>query len=183
MKKSIVYVLLVAIVYHILFKSPIPGQIMMADDYVFTYGETYERVWDTYDKLPPKVKDIFEDSGYRVYVVTLIDGDEGIMGQTIIGPRIVLIKNLGVYVERTMFHECGHVLDDKLAITFISSSDEFKNIYNEERLQFRADNNVDYYISSPSEYFASAFSEYMIRPVRLQHNTPKTYDFIEQCLK
>lgn len=183
MKKSIGYVLLIAMVYYVLFKSPIPGQIIMADDYVFTYGETYERVWDAYDKLPPKVKDIFEDKGYRVYVVSLIDDDEGIAGQTVFIPRIVLIKNSGPFVERTMFHECGHILDDKLAITFISNSNEFKTIYNEERLYFKVDNNFDYYISSPSEYFASAFSEYMIRPARLKRNTPKTYDFIEQCLK
>lgn len=183
MKKSIVYVLLVLLVYHILFKSPIPGQVMMADEYVFTYGETYERVWETYDKLPDKVKEMFEDNGYRMYVVSLIDDDESIMGQTRIGPRVILIKNSGAFVERTTFHECGHMLDDELAFTFISNSDEFKSIYNEERLQFKADNNVEYFISSPMEYFASAFSEYMIRPARLKYNTPKTYAFIEQCLK
>lgn len=183
MKKNIVYGLLILLVYHILFKSPIPGQIMMADDYVFTYGETYERVWDAYDELPSKVKDMFEDNGYELYIVSLIDNDDNIVGQTIFIPRIVLIKNSSVFVERTMFHECGHILDDELAITFISNSDEFKAIYNEERLQFKVDNNVEYYISTPAEYFASAFAEYMIRPVRLQHNTPKTYDFIEQCLK
>lgn len=183
MKKSIVYVLLVLLVYHILFKSPIPGQVMMADEYVFTYGETYERVWKTYDKLPYKVKEMFEDNGYRMHVVSLIDSDESIMGQTRIGPRVILIKNSDVFVERTTFHECGHMLDDELAVTFISNSDEFKSIYNEERLQFKADNNVEYFISSPKEYFASAFSEYMIRPARLKYNTPKTYAFIEQCLK
>ena len=183
MKKSVVCVLLVAIIYHILFKSPIPGQVIMSDDYVFTYGETYERVWNAYDELPPKVKDMFEDNGYELYIVSLIDGDECIMGQTRFGPRIVLIKNSGAFVERTMFHECGHILDDELALTFISQSDEFKSIYDEERLQFRADNNIEYFISTPAEYFASAFSEYMIRPARLQHNTPKTYDFIERCLK
>lgn len=183
MKKSIVYVLLVLLVYHIIFKSPIPGQIMMANEYVFTYGETYERVWDAYDELPPKVKDMFEDNGYELYIVSLIDNDDSIMGQTRFGPRIVLIKNSGAFVERTMFHECGHILDDELALTFISQSDEFKSIYDEERLQFRADNNIEYFISTPAEYFASAFSEYMIRPARLQHNTPKTYDFIERCLK
>lgn len=183
MKKSIVCVLLVAIIYHILFKSPIPGQVIMLDEYVFTYGETYERVWDAYDELPPKVKDMFEDNGYELYIVSLIDGDECIMGQTRFGPRIVLIKNSGAFVERTMFHECGHILDDELALTFISQSDEFKSIYDEERLQFRADNNIEYFISTPAEYFASAFSEYMIKPARLKHNTPKTYDFIERCLK
>lgn len=183
MKNSIVYVLLVLLVYYILFKSPIPGQVMMADECVFTYGETYERVWETYDKLPDKVKEMFEDNGYRMYVVSLIDDDESIMGQTRIVPRVILIKNSSAFVERTTFHECGHMLDDELAFTFISNSDEFKSIYNEERLQFKADNNVEYFISSPIEYFASAFSEYMIRPARLKYNTPKTYAFIEQCLK
>ena len=126
---------------------------------------------------------MFEDNGYELYIVSLIDNDDSIMGQTRFGPRIVLIKNSGAFVERTMFHECGHILDDELALTFISQSDEFKSIYDEERLQFRADNNIEYFISTPAEYFASAFSEYMIKPARLKHNTPKTYDFIERCLK
>ena len=183
MKKNIIWVVLVMITYHILFKSPIPSQVIMADEYVFTYGETYERVWDTYNELPTKVKDMFEDNGYRIYVVSSIDNDEYILGQTRFMSRTILIKNTGPFVERTVFHEFGHLLDDELAFSFISESDMFIDIYNSEKGNFKVDNNYDYFISSHLEYFASAFSEYMIRPARLKRNTPRTYDFIEQCLK
>lgn len=175
--------LLVLIIYYTIFKSTIPGQILMHDVVVYTEGETYERAWNTYEKLPDKVQDMFEDNNYRMHVVDLIDNDENIIGQTIFGPRLVLLKNNGPYVERTTFHEFGHILDDELADTFISRSYEFMIIYNEEKENFKADNNVEYFISTPSEYFASAFSEYMTRPKRLKHNTPKTYEFIEQCLE
>ena len=184
MKKSIcISGLLVLIVYYLLFKSTIPGQILMDGMLVYTEGETYERAWNAYEELPDKVQDMFEDNNYRMHVVDLIDNDEYIMGQTNFGSRLVLLKNNGPYVERTTFHEFGHILDDELAVTFISRSDEFISIYNEEKENFKADNNVEYFISTPLEYFASAFSEYMIRPERLKYNTPKTYEFIEQCLE
>ena len=87
------------------------------------------------------------------------------------------------YVSRTMYHECGHVLDNELHIKDISGTEEFKKIYEEEKDYFVVDNNYDYFISTEAEYFASAFAEYMLKPSRLKLNTPKTYEFIEKCLK
>lgn len=169
--------------YQLLFKSTIPGKVIMNGVEVYTSGDTYDRVWSTYEQLPDKVQDMFEDNNYRMYIVELIDNDEYIMGQTNFTSRLVLIKLNSPFVERTTFHECGHILDDELAFAFISGSDEFMDIYLEERDEFRVDNNKSYFISTEKEYFASAFAEYMIGPERLKRNTPKTYAFIEQCLK
>lgn len=186
MKKSIVISgVFMTLVYYILFKSTIPGTIDMIGRTVYNEGETYERAWDAYEQLPDKVQDMFEDNNYKMYIVESIDNNEYIVGQTRYGPRIVLIREDGKYVERTTFHECGHILDDELVIGFsgVSDTEEFIEIYNAEKDKFVADNNVSYYISTPAEYFASAFAEYMLNPTRLKENTPRTYAFIEQQLK
>lgn len=184
MKKSTLALILFPIMYcYLIFKSTIPGRIMMYNKETYDEGNVYEAVWDVYGKLPHKVKEMLQDNNYRIHVVDSIEDNPNITGITYYGPRIIAIKNDMFYVSRTMFHECGHVLDDKSHITYISGTKEFKKIYEEEKDYFVVDNNYDYFISTEPEYFASAFAEYMLNPHRLKVNTPKTYEFIERCLK
>lgn len=184
MRKSLIISSIIALIgYVILFKSEIPGNIYMNDVPTYETGETYERMCNAYEALPDKVKYLLDKEGYRFYVVDLIDNDEYIVGQTIFIERLILIKNTRSLIEQTTFHECGHVLDDESAYSFISKSDEFLKIYTEEKGNFKVSNNYDYFVSTPQEYFASAFAEYMMNPMRLRRFTPRTYKFIEQCLK
>lgn len=184
MKKSTIALILFPVVYwYLIFKSTIPGRIMMYDKETYEEGNVYEAVWAVYSKLPHKVKEMLQDNNYRIHVVDSIQNNPNITGITYYGPRIIEIKNDMFYVSRTMYHECGHVLDNELHIKYISETEEFKKIYEEEKDYFVVDNNYDYFISTESEYFASAFAEYMINSYRLKVNTPKTYEFIEKCLK
>ena len=52
-----------------------------------------------------------------------------------------------------------------------------------KRHNFKAEDNLEYYISTPREYFASAFAEYMLNPERLKRNTPRTYEYIDRQVK
>lgn len=184
MKKSTLALILFPVVYwYLIFKSTIPGRIMMYDKETYEEGNVYEAVWAVYSKLPHKVKEMLQDNNYRIHVVDSIQNNPNITGITYYGPRIIEIKNDMFYVSRTMYHECGHVLDNELHIKYISGTEEFKKIYEEEKDYFVVDNNYDYFISTEAEYFASAFAEYMLKPSRLKLNTPKTYEFIEKCLK
>lgn len=144
-------------------------------------GLTQSRIEHAYDKLPPKVRDIVDK--YDIYVVDLIENDELVLGETIYSNRLILIKDNLAWIEKTFFHECGHVLDKENSLTFLSSSDEFQDIYEEEKDKFVAEDNLSYYISTPKEYFASAFAEYMMNPERLKENTPKTYYYINNSVK
>lgn len=184
MKKSLVLCSILALVgYMVVFKSDLSGDIYMNGVPTYESGETYERMNKAYEALPDKVKYFIEKEGYRFYVVDMIDNDECIVGQTVFIQRLILIKNTRSYIEQTTFHECGHVLDDELAYSFISNSNEFLRIYAEEKGNFKVGHNYDYFVSTPQEYFASAFAEYMMHPIRLRRFTPRTYKFIEQCLK
>lgn len=185
MKKStmILSILIPSICYsYFLFLSTMPGRIFMRNKETYNEGQVYEAVWNAYAKLPHTVKDMLQDSNYRIYVVDSIENNANIVGITYYGPRIILIKDDMYYVTRTMYHECGHVVDDKSHILYASDTKEFKQIYLEERDNFKVDNNYDYFVSDEHEYFASAFAEYMLNPTRLKENTPKTYEFIKKCI-
>ena len=168
---------------YFLFYSTIPGRILMNNKDIITEGPVYDEIWRVYGTLPQSVKDMLLDSNYRIYVVDSIQNEECITGVTYYGQRVILIKDDMYYVSRTMYHEYGHVVDDKSHILYSSDTQEFKQIYLEEKDNFICDNNYDYFVSDEAEYFASAFAEYMLKPSRLKENTPKTYEFIRRCIK
>lgn len=130
MKKSTIALILFPVVYwYLIFKSTIPGRIMMYDKETYEEGNVYEAVWAVYSKLPHKVKEMLQDNNYRIHVVDSIQNNPNITGITYYGPRIIEIKNDMFYVSRTMYHECGHVLDNELHIKYISGTEEFKKKY------------------------------------------------------
>ena len=185
MKKPTVAVMIGFLLYfQILFNSPIPGKIIMSNKEVHNEGNVYEQVWRAYDKLPHNVKELLQDTNYRIYVVDLINGDENILGQTTYGLKIIEIRDFNYDVERTTLHECGHVLDDESNIFFISGTKEFKKIFEEEQVAFYdvVEDNYSYYVSDTKEYFAQAFAEYILQPEKLKLYTPKTYMFIKNCI-
>ena len=170
--------------FGILEYTNIPDRVLLNGAIIYIEGQTYDDVWEAYDELPPRVQKILKDKGYSIYIVDVIGGDENIAGRTTYGPKIIEVKYNSYDAKKTMFHECGHVLDDEMSnVGLISSSDEFQEIYEEEKHKLVVDYNYEYIISDPAEYFAGAFAEYMTNPERLKENTPKTYYFIENCLK
>lgn len=165
--------------------SDIPAQLLMKDQVIYEEGIVYDEVCEAYDQLPDKVKDIMDEEGYQVYVVDVIDNKaEGmLLGRTYYGYKVIKILNRNYFVERTVLHEYGHALDKALKFNHISKTDEFKQIYLNEKANFKVDENRDYYVEDITEYFAQAFAEYIQNPQRLQDNTPETYTFIENCIK
>ena len=181
---KILTVLISALCYgYFLFYSTIPGKIMMMNKNIIVEGNAYEEVWRIYGKLPQHLREMLWDNNYRIYIVNEIQNNENIMGSTYYGPRIILIKNDMYFIDNTIYHEIGHVLDDKSHILYASGTEEFIDIYTEEKDNFVVDNNYDYFVSDEKEYFASAFAEYMLNPNRLKENTPKTYEFIRKCIE
>jgi hypothetical protein len=137
------------------------------------------RLHEAYNNLPKSLQNILEKNEFEIYIVKTIDGNENIGGQIMYDIKLILLKNMFFEFEKNFYHECGHALDNKSKNKFISKSNEFRSIYLNEKDNFKAENNLEYYISSPAEYFASAFAEYMLNPERLRENTPRTYEFID----
>ena len=126
------FVLSIPVIY---FKTDIPGDIWMYGETIIEDGFTKARVEYAYDKLPQPLQDMLEENGYRIYVVETIDDNEQILGQTIYGIRLILIKDYGVWIEKTFYHECGHVLD-KFYISTIRMSSTTIIVTNPFRLIF-----------------------------------------------
>lgn len=166
----------------------LPEIILMKNENVHNEGIVYEKVCEAYDKLPDNVKEMLDDESYSIYVVDPLESTvEGYitLGRTFFRFGVIQISNKDIWVERTTLHEVGHVIDDESAFTFISRSNEFKEIYQEEKENFKyvVIDNHEYFISSEIEYFAQAFSEYMLNPEGLKMFTPRTYEFIDRCIK
>lgn len=175
--------------YWIISEFQLPEIILMKNEPVINKGVVYEKVWDAYDELPSNIKEMLDDESYNIYVMKkpLDNVKDGYitLGRTFFRFGVIQIANTDIWVERTTFHEVGHVIDNESAIYYISSSKEFKDIYQEEKDAFKyvTADNYEYFVSSELEYFAQAFSEYMMNPEGLKMFTPRTYEFIDRCVK
>lgn len=174
-------ILVLSVYFGVLEYTDSPDRILLNGRVVYVEGETYDDVWEAYDNLPPKLHEMLEN-GYTIYIVDNIDNDELIAGRAIYGPKMIEICHRTYNVEYIFYHECGHVLDDESSLGMISNTDEFEEIYTEEKYTVVMEYNYDYGISTKAEYFASCFAEYMTNPERLKATAPRTYYFIESCL-
>ena len=91
--------------------------------------------------------------------------------------------------KATLFHELGHFFDAKTNFE-LSNSDTFKKFYNTEINTFlnttlyKIDNLGIYgNISNTREYFASAYSCYILYPEELQEKCPLTYEYINYYMR
>ena len=75
--------------------------------------------------------------------------------------------------KKSIYHEFGHYLD---YVCKISDTDEFIKVYEKERNKTDFSN---YYKSTPSEYFAESFSQYILKG----DSNLETYRYIKDCLK
>lgn len=147
---------------------------------------TNEEIIQAYNELPEPVKQLFKDSGCKIKVKEEIKNRDDIAGifyhNDLIGfCKIVIIKDVN-RINEVVFHEIGHLVDWGYNREYESEEYEFMRIYYQEKDDFVTDYNYRYAISNPTEYFASAFAEYMINPERLKENTPLTYNYIVKVI-
>ena len=81
-------------------------------------------------------------------------------------------------INSATIHEFGHFIDINL-LGYVSSSDEFKQIYNEEKDKFQVESFDGWYKTSSTEYFAEVFSESILNPTRCKNSAPKSYAFVQ----
>lgn len=79
--------------------------------------------------------------------------------------------------DDAIYHELGHYV--AFTAGNVDQTAEFKNIYAKEKNAFKGTRNNDSYIkSSPEEYFAESYQDYVERPDVLKKQRPLTYKFI-----
>lgn len=136
--------------------------------------------------VPEPVILAIQSEGYTIELVDDPGKDyniEHISGLTIPELKEILIKNDEKKYRQAVVHEIFHAYDDTL--NFISESDEFISIYNEEKEKMVVTGFISagQYKVNEKEYFAEACQMWVYDKETLKESAPKTYDFINDLLK
>lgn len=96
-------------------------------------------------------------------------------------PRLIYVKTQTnpEKLLSTFVHELGHVFDYEFGTP--SETDEFKLIYSLYKGTYKEDPSFsapDYISSTPAEFFATIFKDYLLYPEHLQSSAPEAYEFI-----
>lgn len=81
--------------------------------------------------------------------------------------------------DTNVYHELGHFV--AFVAGNVDTGSSFKAIYDEEKSLYDG-RNSGYVLSSPSEYFAESYREYVLGLNSLKTNRPKTYTAIENAV-
>ena len=140
-------------------------------------------------RVPSAVLNAFTQQGWSIYVT---DSDlnarffdnqyGGVSGATVYADKAIYVNASKFNINDAMVHEFGHFIDSNCG--FVSCTQEFTDIYNEEKNTFKYTNSCGdgHEFSNTVEYFASAFDEYIINPSGCQATAPKTYEYIQRTL-
>lgn len=134
-----------------------------------------------YCMVPQSIRTKLETAGW---IICCSDEDFGakygynysILALTVYNEKYIYIKN-SKSAEQAIIHEVGHAIDSYFG--FVSSSEEFLNIFNQEKdifcsVYYTHSNNT----STPIEYFAESFEVAILNPSLVQNNCPMTYEFL-----
>ena len=135
-----------------------------------------------YMMIPENVRNNFVSAGWTVRVTTqnlgqLYDGtNRSILGLTFFDKKIIYIDDREA-AKSSVIHEMGHYID--YCFGFVSSSNEFVEIYNSEVEVFKTihtthSNNI----ATAKEYFAEAYQVSILRPQEMIDACPRTYEFV-----
>lgn len=155
--------------------------------------ETDEKVIQLYESIPTKVKEDFEDNGWKIEtysqedlesIYKLLNGEEVLEGYCVAAftspaTKTIYLSSKMAYAEKSVVHEMGHYFDLKISPevvgTFASGTRYFNSIY---MLEAAYSGKSEYAASQASEYFAESFRDYIERPWKLKDTSPYTYDYI-----
>lgn len=138
---------------------------------------TVDEVLNAYSKLPDDLRRLVEDLGFKVKLSQFLNGVDGV---TYYGDRVILIEEFGEDITTTTFHEFGHVVN---VLGYIENGrNRLKKAYDCESKMYNGSLR-DYIISSPSEYYAGSFVEYMLDSDKLKRDRPITFEMIDEDVK
>lgn len=135
------------------------------------------------DLVPQGVIYAIRNLGYHIELVENPGKDYGylnVCGLTIPKEKIILIEANESKFRRCVVHELGHAYDDSL--DWISTSNEFKEIYEEEKekIEITGYFTDNHYKSNEKEYFSEAFQMYIFDASTLKSSAPKTFEYVKR---
>lgn len=147
--------------------------------------ESYANMAINYiEKLPKAFINELTNEGWKFIITTRNIEDtyqsktKNTIGLTIYSKKRIYVLNNEGYIASAVIHEFAHALD--FLNDYISFSDEWIAIFNEERAQ---SGYAEYFISDSREFFAESVQQYYTYREMVRKNTPKCYEFIKNLMK
>ena len=145
------------------------------------------RVNSNLSVVPANLIQRFKSEGWRMYCTTknldrtYFGGQFGaVMGVTLYEEKLIYIEDRWDAVTESPVHEFGHYLDSSLG--YITSTSEFRSIFNAEQSTFRSVYGVPSYFTE-EELFAEAFWRYLTSSRdKLNMSCPRLTKFIEDAI-
>lgn len=130
--------------------------------------------------IPGPVLNAFDQLGFKIEIGNYNQSWAGLFNSQT--GYIYIENNTSMDYVYVLSHEMGHFLD--LLKNLSSETGEFRNVYNAERLKLSPKymGNYNYYTTSPTEYYAECFSQYVIENPKLANSNPKTYSYLQSDL-
>ena len=133
--------------------------------------------------IPAYIQDAFVRDNWAVYVTDIDIGQtyysgkyDMVMGSTNFEEKRILIEDRMDAVYESPIHEVGHWFD--LYLGLVSSTDEFKAVYQAESASFIQAYGSDC-VRDEMELFAEGFWYYIVDPAGLRTVSPQLYQFLQ----
>lgn len=134
---------------------------------------TVDKVLDCFVSLPKDLQRLTLGTAFKVKLTQFLDGVDGV---TFYADRVILVEEFSNNIEETTYHEFGHLLN---ALSDINNKASRVNEVFKSESHLYNGKMKSYITSSPSEYYAGSFSEYMFNPDKLKEERPNTYKLIK----
>ncbi len=197
-KESLIQFMAVAVAALIAFvfvnyKDAIANARLLNQIQTYEAVETDEEVIRLYESIPTKVKEDFEDNGWKIEtysqedleaIYKLLNGEGVIEGYCVAAftsptTKTIYLSSKMAYAEKSVVHEMGHYFDLNISSAIVgtaaSGTSYFGSIYT---LEAESSGKSEYAASNASEYFAESFRDYIERPWKLKDTSPYTYDYM-----
>lgn len=152
--------------------------------------DNYNKAMKIIGKLPYNIIKTINKENVSIYITNgeaedlykELTGNEidSITGVFLYGTGKLVVISEASYMDSSLLHEMGHMIDYVLGgQSFKSSSSQFNEIYLKEKDSLIID---EYGKSTAYEYFAESFSAYYNNNYKLRVKSPETYNYLKEIL-
>ena len=127
--------------------------------------------------IPDNIRKIIDNSGYKIFITNnyFRTENEFLAGITYNKLKLCIVSEMN---ELELLHELGHIYD---SVKNISATDEFNDIYNNEKDKITCYNNISlkHIRSSSREFFAESFKKIIVNKEAFFEECPLTKSFLD----
>lgn len=127
------------------------------------------------NKIAPLADEVVRNAFQQVGMKMKINTGASYTGYTSMTQGVIILKR----ADEVVYHELGHFLS-YMGGNYCTT-EKFKEIYEEEKAKFTGYNS-SYIRTTPYEYFAESYKDYVLNREELKNTRPKTYAAIVECL-